>query len=163
MKILNLHLLKGVNIPSWILSSLLAGYTMYLVDLALDGWLGLFGTYKIYTNWLVEAGLFKGIEDIALFLGHELNSVFLSLFFVNPVFYNLLPKNLFLKGLSFAILWHVAVMVVCIVFGSTGSKWLYQLLAMPLKDHISFFLLHIVWGLTLSYTYQPSTAKIQEQ
>ncbi len=130
---------------------------MYLVDLALDGWFGLFGTYKLYTNWLVEAGIFKGIEDIALFLGHELNSLFLSLFFVNPVFYNLLPKNLFLKGLSFAILWHIAVMVVCAVFGLTGSKWLYQLLTMSISNHISFFLLHIVWALTLSYTYQPKS------
>ncbi len=154
MKIINTNLLEGVNIPSWILSSLLAGYTMYLVDLALDGWFGLFGTYKLYTSWLVEAGIFKGLEDIALFLGHELNSMFLSLFFVNPVFYNFLPKNLLFKGLSFAVLWHIAVMIVCIAFGLTGSKWLYQLLTMSISDHISFFLLHIVWGLTLSYTYQ---------
>ncbi len=159
MKFLNIHLLEGVNLPSWILSSLLAGYTMYLVDVALNGWLGLFGTYKIYTEWLIDAGLFKGLEDIALFLGHELNSIFLSLFFVNHVFYNALPKNLFLKGLSFAVLWHIAVMVVCLIFGLTGSKWLYQLLTMPLKDHISFFLLHIVWGLTLSYTYQPKSTE----
>ncbi len=155
MKIINTNLLEGVNIPSWILSSLLAGYTMYLVDLALDGWFGLFGTYKLYTSWLVEAGIFKGLEDIALFLGHELNSMFLSLFFVNPVFYNFLPKNLLFKGLSFAVLWHIAVMIVCIAFGLTGSKWLYQLLTMSISDHISFFLLHIVWALTLSYTYQP--------
>ena len=154
MKIINTNLLEGVNIPSWILSSLLAGYTMYLVDLALDGWFGLFGTYKLYTSWLVEAGIFKGLEDIALFLGHEFNSMFLSLFFVNPVFYNFLPKNLLFKGLSFAVLWHIAVMIVCIAFGLTGSKWLYQLLTMSISDHISFFLLHIVWGLTLSYTYQ---------
>lgn len=159
MKIINTNLLEGVNIPSWILSSLLAGYTMYLVDLALDGWFGLFGTYKLYTNWLVEAGIFKGLEDIALFLGHELNSMFLSLFFVNPVFYNFLPKNLLFKGLSFAVLWHIAVMIVCTVFGLTGSKWLYQLLTMSISDHISFFLLHIVWGLTLSYTYQPKNTE----
>ena len=159
MKIININLLEGVNIPSWILSSLLAGYTMYLVDLALDGWFGLFGTYKLYTNWLVEAGIFKGLEDIALFLGHELNSMFLSLFFVNPVFYNFLPKNLFFKGLSFAVLWHIAVMIVCIAFGLTGSKWLYQLLTMSISDHISFFLLHIVWALTLSYTYQPKNTE----
>ena len=159
MKIININLLEEVNIPSWILSSLLAGYTMYLVDLALDGWFGLFGTYKLYTNWLVEAGIFKGLEDIALFLGHELNSMFLSLFFVNPVFYNFLPKNLLFKGLSFAVLWHIAVMIVCIAFGLTGSKWLYQLLTMSISDHISFFLLHIVWGLTLSYTYQPKNTE----
>ncbi len=159
---LNIHLLKGVNIPSWILSSLLAGYTMYLVDVALEGWSGLFGTYKLYTNWLLEAGIFKGVEDIALFLGHELNSLFLSLFFVNPFFYKKLPDSIFLKGLSFAILWHIAVMVVCVIFGLGGSKWLYQLLTMSMKDHISFFLLHIVWGLMLSYTYTPNTEEIQE-
>ena len=159
MKIINTNLLEGVNIPSWILSSLLAGYTMYLVDLALDGWFGLFGTYKLYTNWLVEAGIFKGLEDIALFLGHELNSMFLSLFFVNPVFYNFLPKNLLFKGLSFAVLWHIAVMIVCTVFGLTGSKWLYQLFTMSISNHISFFLLHIVWALTLSYTYQPKNTE----
>ncbi len=159
MKILNIHLLKGVNIPSWILSSLLAGYTMYLVDLALDGWLGLFGTYKLYTQWLIQANIFKGLEDIALFLGHELNSLFLSLFFVNPFFYKKLPENLLLKGLSFAIFWHIAVMMVCIVFGLTGSKWLYQLLTMSFREHISFFLLHIVWALSLSYTYIPKNTE----
>jgi len=128
---------------------------MYLVDVALDGWFGLFGTYKLYKQWLLDAQLFRGIEDIALFLGHEANSIFLSLFFVNPYFYKKLPDNLFLKGLAFAVIWHIAVMIVAFVFGITGSKWMYSLLTMPVKDHISFFLLHIVWALTLSYTYNP--------
>ncbi len=157
MGVFNIHLLKGVNIPSWALSSLLAGYVMYLVDIALEDWLGLFGTYKIYTQWLIEAGLFKGLEDIALFLGHELNSLLLSLFFVNPSIYKRLPKNLFLKGLVFAVLWHIAVMFVSGIFGLTGSLWLKDLFFLSLEGHISFFLLHIVWALTLSYTYEPKS------
>jgi len=132
---------------------------MYLVDVALEGWFGLFGTYKLYKQWLIDAGLFTGIEDIALFLGHEANSIILSLFFINPYVYSKLPSNLFLKGLTFAVLWHIAVMIVAFVFGITGSKWLYSLFSMPIKEHISFFLLHIVWALTLSYTYIPKEEK----
>ncbi len=162
MKLFNINLVEGVNIPSWLLSSLFAGYIMYLVDLALEGWFGLFGSYKLFKSWLVEADIFSGIEDIALFIGHELNSVILSLFFVNPVFYKRLPENLFFKGLSFGILWHLAVIFVCVVFGISGSIWLYQLLTMPVKEHISLFLLHIVWGLSLSYLYRPNTAKTLE-
>jgi hypothetical protein len=162
MKLFNINLVEGVNIPSWLLSSLLAGYIMYLVDLALEGWFGLFGSYKLFKSWLIEAGIFSGIEDIALFIGHEVNSVFLSLFFVNPVFYKRLPENLFLKGISFGILWHLAVILVCVIFGISGSIWLYQLLTMPVKEHISLFLLHIVWGLSLSYLYRPNTVKTLE-
>lgn len=159
MNLLSIHLLKGVNTVSWIISSILAGYVMYLVDIALEGWFGLFGTYKTYKQWLIDAEIFKGLEDIALFLGHELNSLLLALFFVNPFFYKKLPDNLFLKGVAFAILWHIAVMIVVVIAGLGGSKWMYSLLTMPLKDHISFFLLHIVWGLTLSYTYIPKERK----
>ncbi len=153
MGIFRINLLKGVNLTSWILSSLIAGYVMYLVDVALEGWFNLFGTYRLYKQWLVDAELFRGLEDIALFLGHEVNSVLLSLFFVNPFFYRKLPEHPFLKGVVFAVLWHIAVMIVAFLFGITGSKWMYSLLTMSLNDHISFFLLHIVWGLTLSYTY----------
>ncbi len=155
MEIFKINLFRGVNLTSWIISSLTAGYIMYLVDVALEGWLGLFGTYKTYKNWLIDAGIFKGIEDIALFLGHEVNSMVLSLFFVNPFFYYRLPKHPFLKGLTFAVLWHITVMIVAFFFGITGSKWMYSLLTMHLKEQFSFFLLHIVWGLTLSYTYVP--------
>ncbi len=132
---------------------------MYLVDIALEGWSGLFGTYRLYRQWLIDAGLFTGIEDIALFLGHEANSIILSLFFVNPYFYNRLPSNLFLKGIIFAVVWHIAVMIVVFITGIGGSVWMYSLLTMPLKDHISFFLLHIVWALSLSYTYIPEVKK----
>ncbi|SNZ10590.1 hypothetical protein SAMN06265182_1894 [Persephonella hydrogeniphila] len=154
-----MNLTKGINISSLVFAGFIAGYIMYVVDLALDGWFGLFGTYRIYKNWLVEAGLFPGIEDIAIFLGHQLNSILFGFFFANPKIFYSLPNNSILKGTTFAIVWHILVLLISVLFGPTGAKWLNSLLHMPINAQISLFLLHIVWGVSLSLFYNPEGKK----
>lgn len=150
-----MNLTERINIKSVIFSGFVAGYIMYVVDLALDGWFGLFGTYRIYKDWLLEADIFSGIEDIAILLGHQLNSILFGFFFAYPPIYYSLPKNIILKGAVFAVIWHILVLLVCILFGMTGAKWLNSLLHMPANAHISLLLLHIVWGVSLSVFYRP--------
>ncbi|WP_457642926.1 hypothetical protein [Persephonella sp.] len=150
-----MNLTEGINIKSVIFAGFVAGYVMYVVDLALDGWLGLFGTYRIYRPWLEEAGLFGGIEDIALFIGHQLNGILFGFFFAHPSVYRKLPENLIFKGAVFAVIWHFLVLTVAFFFGTTGAVWMKDLLYMPVSAHISFFILHLVWGVSLAVFYKP--------
>ncbi|MDQ7056008.1 MAG: hypothetical protein Q9M89_05895 [Persephonella sp.] len=150
-----MSLIKGVNISSVLFAGFVAGYVMYVVDLALDGFLGLFGTYRIYKQWLVDAGLFTGFEDIALFLGHQFNGILFGFFFAHPFAYKKLPGNLILKGFVFATLWHILVLIVSFFYGMLGARWLQALINMDFSSHISLYLLHIMWGITLSLFYRP--------
>ncbi|MBK3331958.1 hypothetical protein GWK41_02600 [Persephonella atlantica] len=155
-----MNLTKGVNIGSVLFAGFVAGYVMYVVDLALDGFLGLFGSYKIYKQWLVDAELFPGFEDIALFLGHQLNGMLFGFFFAYPYVYNRLPSSLILKGGLFAVIWHILVLIVSGITGLLGSKWMSALIHMDVSGHITLFLLHLVWGITLSLFYKPPEEKL---
>ncbi len=154
-----MNLTKGVNIGSVLFAGFVAGYVMYVVDLALDGFLGLFGSYKIYKQWLVDAGLFPGFEDIALFLGHQFNSILFGFFFAYPFVYRKLPENPILKGFVFATLWHILVLIVSLFYGVLGAKWLQALINMNFNSHVSLYILHLVWGITLSVFYRPLEEK----
>ncbi|WP_461829745.1 hypothetical protein [Aquifex sp.] len=150
-----MQVIKGVNFLSYLFASFVAGYVMFGVDMMLDGFLGLFGTYEFYVNLLKELGLFKGYEDIAMVLGHQLNSMVLALFFVHPAVYFRLPGNPFLKGLSFGILWHLLVLVVLFITAFGGAEFMKRFLGMPFSDHLSLFILHVVWGVCLGVLYEP--------
>lgn len=150
-----MNLTDGVNLKSLVFAGFTAGYVMYIVDLALEGFLGLFGSYKIYKQWLIDERLFEGIEDVALFIGHQLNSILFAFFFAYPLVYKKLPENLILKGFVFATLWHVLVLAVSFMTGFLGSKWMYEIINMNFTSHITLYLLHVVWGMTLSIFYKP--------
>ena len=69
--------------------------------------------------------------------------------------HELLPtKNGFIKGISFGILWHILVLIVLIITAFGGSKFMKEFLNMPLRDHISLFILHIIWGGVLGLLYK---------
>ncbi len=145
-----------MNFWSYLFASLVAGYVMMGVDLMLDGFLGLFGTYKTYIELIKLWGIFKGFEDWVVAIGHMLNSVVLALAFVYPTIYKKLPgKSGFLKGLSFGILWHIVVLIVLVITAFGGAGFMREFLSMPLREHVSLFLLHLVWGGVLGLLYVP--------
>ncbi len=153
------EVVRGVNLPSYLFASLVAGYVMLGADLMLDGFLGLFGTYRGYIDLVKLWGIFRGLEDLVMVVGHTLNSFVLALFFVHPSVYNRLPTgNGLVKGITFGILWHLVVLLVLGVTASGGAVFMRELLNMPLKDHVSLFLLHLVWGGTLGILYVPKAS-----
>ncbi|RLJ70187.1 hypothetical protein BCF55_0453 [Hydrogenivirga caldilitoris] len=152
--------MKGVNFPSYIFASLVAGYVMLGVDLMLDGFLGLFGTYRGYIELIKIWGLFRGMEDWIMAAGHTINSVVLALVFVHPQVYRLVPpKNGLFKGLTFGAVWHLIVLFVLVITAYGGAKFMKEFLNIPLKDHISLFLLHLIWGGTLGLLYVPKASQ----
>ncbi len=143
-----------MNFWSYIFASLVAGYVMMGVDLMLDGFLGLFGTYRTYIELIKLWGIFKGLEDWVMAIGHMANSVILALVFVYPPVYERLPgKKGLVKGIGFGALWHVVVLIVLVITAFGGAKFMREFLSMPLKEHLSLFLLHIVWGGVLGVLY----------
>ncbi len=155
-------ILRGVNFGSYLFASFVAGYVMLGVDLMLDGFLGLFGTYRYYIQLIKIWGIFKGYEDLIMAIGHTLNSLVLALFFVHPKVYELLPtKNGFIKGISFGILWHILVLIVLVITAFGGSKFMKEFLSMPLRDHISLIILHIIWGGVLGLLYNPYKKEVE--
>ncbi len=147
---------RGVNFASYLFASLVAGYVMMGVDLMLDGFLGLFGTYRGYIELIKLWGIFRGLEDWVMAVGHMVNSVVLALVFVYPTVYRRLPgRSGFVRGLSFGVLWHILVLIVLVVTAFGGAEFMKEFLRMPLGDHLSFFLLHLVWGGVLGLLYVP--------
>ena len=148
--------LKGINFPSYIFASLTAGYIMMGVDLMLDGFMGLFGTYRYYIELIKLWGIFRGMEDWIMATGHMLNSVLLALLFVHPKIYSSLPSNSgLIKGLLFGVLWHIVVLVFLVVTAFGGAKFMKEFLNMPLRDHISLLLLHLIWAGATGFLYNP--------
>ncbi len=145
-----------MNFGSYLFASLVAGYVMMGVDLMLDGFLGLFGTYKTYIDLIKLWGIFEGLEDWVMAIGHMANSVVLALFFVHPYIYRRLPGSSGpAKGIVFGLLWHVAVLTVLVITASGGAEFMRELLNAPFRDHVSLFLLHLVWGGVLGLLYVP--------
>ena len=148
-----------MNFRSYLFASLVAGYVMMGVDLMLDGFLGLFGTYRTYTELIKLWGIFRGFEDWVMAVGHMANSVVLALAFVYPPVYRRLPgRSGFLKGLSFGVLWHLLVLIVLVITAFGGARFMREFLSMPLKEHLSLFLLHLMWGGVLGFLYVPDTS-----
>ncbi len=151
------EIIRGVNFGSYLFASLVAGYVMMGVDLMLDGFLGLFGTYRTYVEIVKLWGIFKGLEDWVMAVGHMANSVVLALLFVHPSIYRRLPgRSGLVKGISFGALWHVVVLIALVITASGGARFMGELLHTPLREHVSLFLLHIVWGGVLGLLYVPS-------
>jgi len=147
---------RGVNFPSYIFASLVAGYAMLGIDLLLEGFMGLFGTYRSYVELIKLWGMFNGLEDWVMVAGHTLNSVVLSLVFVHEKVYTRLPGGSGLaKGVSFGVIWHIIVLLVLIITAFGGAKFMKEFLSMPLREHLSLFLLHLVWGGVLGFLYVP--------
>ncbi len=143
-----------MNFKSYLFASLVAGYVMMGVDLMLDGFLGLFGTYRTYIELIKLWGIFKGLEDWVMAVGHMANSVVLALVFVYPTIYERLPgRKGLVKGISFGVLWHIVVLMVLVITAFGGARFIKEFLSMPLKEHVSLFLLHVVWGGVLGWLY----------
>ena len=151
---MNKSILEDINLLSLTIAGFVAGYLMFITDLALSGFLGLFGTYDIYKSWITSQNLFQGFEDIAIFLGHQINAIIFGFFLVYPKIWKFLPQNRLIKGFIFATIWHLLVLVVSFIFGTLGSIWLKDLLKMGLNFHISLYLLHLVWGVSMALIYQ---------
>ncbi len=149
-----------MNFKSYLFASLVAGYVMMGVDLMLDGFLGLFGTYRTYIELIKLWGIFKGLEDWVMAIGHMANSVILALVFVYPPVYERLPgKKGLVKGIGFGALWHVVVLIVLVVTAFGGARFMKEFLSMPLNEHVSLFLLHVVWGGVLGLLYVPTASQ----
>ena len=151
-----------MNFGSYLFASLVAGYVMMGVDLMLDGFLGLFGTYRTYVELIKLWGIFKGFEDWVMAIGHMANSVVLALVFVYPPIYARLPgRKGLVKGVSFGVLWHVVVLIVLLITAFGGARFMKEFLNMPLNEHVSLFLLHVVWGGVLGLLYVPTASQLR--
>ncbi len=151
---MNKSILENINLTNLTIAGFIAGYLMFIADLALGGFLGLFGTYDIYKNWITSQNLFKGYEDIAIFIGHQLNAIIFGFFLVYPLVWKNLPENRFIKGFVFATIWHILVLLVAFIFGNLGSIWLKDLIQMGIGFHISLYVLHLIWGISLALIYK---------
>jgi hypothetical protein len=142
-----------MNIPRLIFASFIAGYAMLGVDILFDGFLGLFGTYRDYIAWIKDFGIFAGYEDIAMVVGHQVNSLALGVFFAHPYVYRRLPRNPFIRGLTFGAGWHVWVMFIAYVSFFLGAQPMGKIVNSELSEHISLLLMHLIWALVLSILY----------
>ncbi len=150
------EVIRGVNFGSYVFASFIAGYVMMGADLMLEGFLGLFGTYRTYVELIGMWGLFRGFEDWIMAIGHTLNSLLLALFFVHPKVYTRLPfKSGLAKGLVFGILWHVFVLAFALITAFGGSNFMKGFLHVPPQEHVSLFLLHLIWAGALGLLYSP--------
>ncbi|MGB9874112.1 MAG: hypothetical protein ACPLRS_03990 [Hydrogenobacter sp.] len=147
-------MINEVNFPSYLFSSLVAGYVMMAVDIMMDGFLGLFGTYREYLSIVKQFGMFNGFEDVIMVLGHMINSVVLALFFVHPGVYRRLPfKSGIAKGIVFGTFWHVCVLIFLFITSLGGAKFSLTMISASLSSQVSLFLLHLVWGAVLGFLY----------
>lgn len=154
------EIIRGVNFPSYLFASLVAGYVMMGVDMMLEGFLGLFGTYKSYIELIKIWGVFRGVEDWVMVLGHMANSVVLAVLFVHPrIYYRLPGKSGLVKGLVFGIVWHVLVLLVLVITAFGGAVFMRKFLNTPLSEHISLLLLHLIWSGTLGALYEPTASR----
>jgi uncharacterized membrane protein YagU involved in acid resistance len=146
--------ISEVNFFSYLFSSLVAGYVMMAVDIMMDGFLGLFGTYREYLNIIKQFGMFNGFEDVIMVLGHMANSVILALFFVHPAVYRRLPfKWGVAKGIVFGAFWHVCVVLFLLITSLGGAKFSTAMMSASFSSQVSLFFLHMVWGGTLGFLY----------
>lgn len=149
-----MRVINEVNFFSYLFSSLVAGYVMMAVDIMMDGFLGLFGTYREYLNIIKQFGMFNGFEDVIMILGHMINSVVLALFFVHPAVYRRLPFKVGMaKGIVFGAFWHVCVVLFLFITSLGGAKFSITMMSASLSSQVSLFLLHLVWGAVLGLLY----------
>ncbi|WP_148209113.1 hypothetical protein [Thermocrinis albus] len=147
-------MIKGVNFPSYVFASLVAGYVMMGVDIMLEGFLGLFGSYRQYVEIVSYTGLFRGYEDLAMVIGHTFNSMIFAIFFVTPQVYHRLPSPWgAVKGLFFGICWHALALAFLVITSLLGARMSELMLPHHLHQHLTLLLLHVVWGVTLGALY----------
>jgi len=139
---------KGVNFPSFLFASLIAGYAMLLVDYVFSGWFGFFGLYHYPDSRI-------GLSNPFWTLKHEVQSIIFSLPYAKHFLHVKFLKNRILKGMLYGIIFYVFTRIVGFVGMMGGAPWLVNFMVKPLEAHISSFVLHMVWGFFLGYLYNP--------
>ncbi len=137
--------IKGINFKSLVIAGLLAGYIMFFVDEWFAGTLGLFG-------------IFPGTGNPWWMLTHHIDSIVLAVAFAWPPVYSHLPGRSWLKGLTFGLLWFIAVLITTIVAGALGSK-MFGAMQYTAAIIISMLLLHLVYGFFLGAFYNGSSTQ----
>ncbi|MDQ7039160.1 MAG: hypothetical protein Q9N26_08230 [Aquificota bacterium] len=145
------EVIRGVNFPSYLIASFLAGYAMLGVDIMLDGFLGLFGTYRDYMEVMEGWGVPEEQVFLLMAVGHQINSFLLGIFFAHPAIYSRIPSGGLIKGLIFGFVWNVLVFLVAIPLYLGGAEFM----GLILKDPLSLTLLHMIWGGVLGLLYSP--------
>lgn len=133
--------IKNINFASLALAGFVGAYAMFFVDLWFDGFLGLFGAFPGTSNawWMLE---------------HHIDGIIFALPFAWPVLYHRLPKNKVAKGLTYGLLWTIALGIVSMISGALGATRFNQM-PMNAAAMISNLLLHLVWGFFLGVIYSP--------
>lgn len=133
--------IKNINFGSLALAGFVGAYAMFFVDLWFDGFLGLFGAFPGTSNawWMLE---------------HHIDGIIFALPFAWPALYYRLPKNKIAKGLSYGLIWTIAVGIVSLIAGALGAARFNQM-PMNAAAFISNLLLHLVWGFFLGVIYTP--------
>ncbi len=149
------EVIRGVNFPSYLVASFLAGYVMMGVDLMLEGFLGLFGTYRDYMEFMRGWGIPEDQIFLFMAVGHQINSFVLGLFFVHPRVYPKIPLRGLFKGLVFGFLWNVLAILVAMVSYMLGAEFMRLIASPDVRDLVSITLLHLVWGGVLGLVYNP--------
>ncbi|MEZ0361865.1 MAG: hypothetical protein ABWK04_08260 [Hydrogenobacter sp.] len=140
--------IKNVNFPSFLFASLIAGYTMLLVDYVFSGWFGFFGLYHRPDSHI-------GLSNPYWTLKHEVQSVIFSLPYAIHFVRIEFIKSHVLKGVLYGIIFYVFTRVVGFLGMVGGASWLVNFMDKPLEAHVSSLVLHIVWGFFLGYLYNP--------
>lgn len=83
-----------------------------------------------------------------------IKNIIFALPFAWPVLYYRLPKNKVAKGLTYGLLWTIAVGIVSMISGALGATRFNQM-PMNAAAMISNLLLHLIWGFCLGVIYSP--------
>ncbi|MFN3813689.1 MAG: hypothetical protein ACK4SM_03600 [Aquificaceae bacterium] len=132
--------IKGVNFWSFLFASQMGGYAMVLLDGVYSKWFGLFG-------------MFPGLKDPAWFIHHQMDATLFTIPLVLPAMWKRLPGAGILKGIIYAILWHIFVIIVSLIGSLGGAEWFQR--PMTLNAQVSTFILHLVWGGLTGFLYNP--------
>ncbi len=147
--------MKGVNLPSYLVASFFAGYAMLGVDIMLEGFLGLFGTYRDYMRVMEGWGVPEDQVFLLMAVGHQLNSLLLGFFFVHPKVYRRIPFEGFLKGAVFGLIWNFLALGFAGITGLLGAEFMKLIARADLESLVSLTLLHVIWGSVLGLLYDP--------
>ncbi len=136
--------IRNINVGSLILAGFVGSYMMFFVDKWFAGFLGLFGAFPGTSNawWMLE---------------HHIDGIIFALPFVWPALYNRLPSNKAIKGLSYGLLWFIALGITSLISGALGASMFAQM-PMTAAALITNLLLHLLWGFFLGILYTPPQA-----
>lgn len=133
--------IKNINFASLVLAGFVGAYVMFFIDQWFAGFLGLFGAFPGTSNawWMLE---------------HHIDGIIFALPFAWPALYYRLPTSKIAKGLSYGLLWVIALAIVSAISGALGAARFSQM-PMTASAVISNLLLHLVWGFFLGVIYTP--------